>query len=88
MVVVLVALVIGTVGLVATALALLALRTSSSGPAERISATRSQRTVEVGPGAPVPIPLGWGPDDDDEPAWTQQHRRTARSHPTMRLSHR
>jgi len=44
--------------------------------------------VEVGPGRPVPIPLGWAGDDEwqPEPAVVVSHR--SRAHPTMRLGHR
>lgn len=56
-------------------------------------ATRRQRSVEIGPGSPVPIPLGWAvPDrDDDEqvavPVGASAIRPSV-SHPTMRLVHR
>jgi hypothetical protein len=46
----------------------------------------AQWPVEVGPGQPVPIPLGWARDDDlPVPAWIG---RRSRAHPTMRLGHR
>lgn len=81
------ALVVGSVGMLA---AVVVARSSGgrSGVSEHRTVRRSQRAVEIGPGAPVPIPLGWGHDHDlDEPV-RPRHGRTRRSHPTMRLTHR
>lgn len=84
---VVVALVIGSVGLGALAWSVNR-RASLSPTRPRMGARRAQRTVEVGPGAPIPIPLGWGPEDDDEPVRPPRSGRSTRAHPTMRLTHR
>jgi hypothetical protein len=39
---------------------------------------RRERSVEIGPGAPVPIPVGWAPPDDESTG----------THPAGRLLHR
>ena len=49
-----------------------------------------ERAVEVGPGQPVPVPVGWERDDDGvtPPADASLRPRRSRAHPTMRLANR
>jgi hypothetical protein len=57
---------------------------------ERVGHRLGEHPVEVGPGQPVPVPVGWERDDDGvrPPGSASLRPRRSRAHPTMRLTHR
>jgi hypothetical protein len=56
---------------------------------EPVTTRLGEHPVEVGPGQPVAMPLGWERDDDGvlPPALASLRPHRSRAHPTMRLTH-